>query len=407
MFFTVPIRLNLKRLGVAVLTSAVLLVFAQPQPLDALRRNPESRGDGSTGSAPLLETPADTLEPNDSPASAAMMVWGAGAAPGEALSGVATITGGLDLDFYAVRLVLGDSLLATVTIPPGAADPLDPSITIMDSTGTVLANDLFLPGQASVAASYTGKYLLAVSDRSLLVGSPFTGEPREYQLRLSRLLRRGDVDGSGALDYRDAFVVFMLASGLLDPAGVEPRVLAAADVDGDGAVVGDMDDFNLLLRRVEFIPLRDWGSGGKRKSGGGATLLALAAGSQWTMEDLLDVLPGKKNGSALALWQRLAGAASQLSAAPAAALGPASPNPFNPATTISFTVQNDMEVSLIVHDVRGRLVRTLAAGRYRAGNHRVYWDGADNRGRPLASGVYFSRLVADGVAISRKLVLLK
>ncbi len=404
-----PIRLNLKRVSAAaLLTSAVLLVFAQPRPLEALRRNPESRGDGSTGSVALPETPADTLEPNDSPASAAMMTWGAGGAPGEALSGVATISGGLDLDFYAVRLELGDSLLALVTIPPDAASPLDPSITVMDSVGTVLADDLLLPGQASVAAPYTGKYLLAVSDRSLLAGSPFTGEPRQYQLRLSRLLRRGDVDGSGALDYRDAFIVFMLASGLLDPAGVEPRVLAAADVDGDGAVVGDMDDFNLLRRRVEFIPLRDGAaSGGKRKSGGGATLLALAAGSAGSLEELLASVPAVNADSALALWRRLAGAAPQLPAVPAAALGPASPNPFNPATTISFTVQKEMKVTLTIHNVRGRLVRTLAAGRYPAGNHRVYWNGKDNRGRPLASGIYFSRLVADGAAISRKLVLLK
>ncbi len=380
-------------------------MLALALPLHAARHNPDSRGD--TGSQPLIETLADTLEPNGSPSEASLIDWQADGSPDKAFSGAATITSGLDLDFYAVELALGDSLLALVTIPDSSDSPLDPSVSIMDSTGVVLAGDLFTPGQASLAAPYTGTYLLIVSDRSLLDGAPFTGVPREYELSLSRLLRRGDVDGSGALDYRDAFVVFMLASGLLDPLSVEPRVLAAADVDGDGVVVGDMDDFYLLMQRVEFIPARDEGSGGKRKAEVGRTLLALADGFTGSVQELLAAIPVEKSASLMALFNSITGGTTKLPSASVVTLGPAAPNPFNPSTTISFTVHSDTDVALTVHDTRGRLVRTLASGRYPAGNHRVYWDGTGSRGRVLASGVYFSRLVAENFTLTRKLVLLK
>ena len=385
--------------------SVFLLVLAVP--VHSARHDPDSRGGDDSVILPLLETPADTLEPNDTPDEAALLTWGNGGIADQALAGAATITSGLDLDFYTVRLSFGDSLLAVVTVPEGSVAPLDQSISIMDSAGTVLAKDLLTPGEVSVAAPYEGEYLLLVSDRSLLDGSPFTGTPREYELSLRRLLRRGDTDGNGFLDYRDAFVVFMLASGLLDLSLVEPRVLAAADIDGDGVVLGDMADFNLLMQRVSFIPARDEGAGGKRKSSGGATLLALADGSEWTLDDLLASIPVEKADSIMALIKGTMGVTVKHPVASVIALRPAFPNPFNPTTTISFSLQGSTNVILTVHDVRGRLVCTLASGKFPAGNHRVNWNGKDYRGRALASGIYFSRLVGGGTIVSRKLVLLK
>ncbi len=406
-YFTVQTRINARLAGTVAVLSTFLLALVLAVPGYAARHDPDSRGGDASVILPLMATPADTLEPNDKPSEASLLVWGTGVTPDEALSGVATISSGLDLDFYAIRLSLGDSLLATVTAPDGAASPLDPSLSIMDSAGTVLAGDLLTPGTVSVAAPCTGTYLLAVSDRSLLDGAPFTGTPREYELRLNRLLRRGDTDGSGLLDYRDAFVVFMLASGLLDPSLAGPRVLAAADLDGDGAVVGDMDDFNLLMRRIDFIPSRDTGSGGKRKAGSGQTLLALAAGSDGSLREILAAMSEAKKDSVLALLARFTGHPAKIPAASIVTLAAASPNPFNPSTTISFSVQIETALTLTVHDIRGRLVRTLASGKFPAGNHRVHWNGKDNHGRVLASGVYFSRLAGGGTTVSRKLVLLK
>ena len=91
------------------------------------------------------------------------------------------------------------------------------------------------------------------------------------------------------------------------------------------------------------------------------------------------------------------------------AFGPARsyPNPFNPQTTIEYVVPAEGPVRLAVFDARGRQVRILADGRMPAGTHTVTWDGRDDDGHLLASGVYFLRFEAAGAAQIGKLVLLK
>jgi len=83
------------------------------------------------------------------------------------------------------------------------------------------------------------------------------------------------------------------------------------------------------------------------------------------------------------------------------------PNPFNPSTSIAFAIPENADVSLAVYDVAGRLVRTLVEGRRRAAYYEVEWDATDNRGVPVASGVYFYRLVAGKQTTTRKMVLIK
>lgn len=84
-----------------------------------------------------------------------------------------------------------------------------------------------------------------------------------------------------------------------------------------------------------------------------------------------------------------------------------SPNPFNPRTTLAFDLASPTEVSLKVYDLRGRLVKTIVAGRRVAGTHEVVWDGADDRGRRVASGVYFAHFEAGAAVQTHRLVLLK
>ncbi len=88
-------------------------------------------------------------------------------------------------------------------------------------------------------------------------------------------------------------------------------------------------------------------------------------------------------------------------------LGAARPNPFNPSTTIEFRVPRDARTQLKVYDVTGRLVRTLVDARLGAGRHAARWDGRDDRGRPVASGVYLYRLQTGDIEESRSMVLLK
>ena len=84
------------------------------------------------------------------------------------------------------------------------------------------------------------------------------------------------------------------------------------------------------------------------------------------------------------------------------------PNPFNPTTVIAYDLPEGRRVSLRVYSVSGRTVRTLADGVVQGpGRMEVTWDGSDDDGRPVASGVYFYRLEADGDALCRKMIMLK
>jgi hypothetical protein len=83
------------------------------------------------------------------------------------------------------------------------------------------------------------------------------------------------------------------------------------------------------------------------------------------------------------------------------------PNPFNPLTHISFSVSVPGLVELQVYDVSGRPVRTLVEGWREAQHYDVAWDGRDDSGKAVASGVYFYQLEASGYKESKKMVLLK
>ncbi|MDX9856310.1 MAG: LamG-like jellyroll fold domain-containing protein [candidate division Zixibacteria bacterium] len=83
------------------------------------------------------------------------------------------------------------------------------------------------------------------------------------------------------------------------------------------------------------------------------------------------------------------------------------PNPFNPSTQISFTVPVAQDVRLDIFNVLGQRVTTLVDGRVEAGGHIVTWDGRDQSGSLVSSGVYFYRLQSSEFAETRKMMLLK
>lgn len=83
------------------------------------------------------------------------------------------------------------------------------------------------------------------------------------------------------------------------------------------------------------------------------------------------------------------------------------PNPFNPRTTIAYDVGVPGKVTIRVYDAGGRRVATLVDRVHAPGSYRVLWDGTDDRGRTLSSGVYFYQLETGSVRDSRKLLLLK
>lgn len=83
------------------------------------------------------------------------------------------------------------------------------------------------------------------------------------------------------------------------------------------------------------------------------------------------------------------------------------PNPFNPSTKISFEIPKNQYVELKIFDVLGREIKTLVREKQEAGFHQMAWDGTDESGNAVASGLYFYRIKAGEFSATKKLLLLK
>jgi hypothetical protein len=140
--------------------------------------------------------------------------------------------------------------------------------------------------------------------------------------------------------------------------------------------------------------LRCWGTLGQPVTVTGGTSAGIAVSSGfWTAPKLRTDVPLEFSESA--------------SPAPPTALLPNFPNPFNPSTTIRYTLGEETAVTLTVFNVHGREVRTLVRGTEQAGPHEAVWDGRDNHGQDVGSGLYFYLLRAGDFRNTRKMVLLK
>jgi len=84
------------------------------------------------------------------------------------------------------------------------------------------------------------------------------------------------------------------------------------------------------------------------------------------------------------------------------------PNPFNPTTTISFSLPQSGSADLAIYNQKGQLVKSLHASQeLPAGDHSAIWDGLDEKGNPVSSGIYLYRLSCCGKSVSRKMLLMK
>lgn len=83
------------------------------------------------------------------------------------------------------------------------------------------------------------------------------------------------------------------------------------------------------------------------------------------------------------------------------------PNPFNPTTIISYDLPTVSDVALTVYDITGREVRTLQKHEQPAGHYEIQWNGVDNSGNPVSTGLYFARLLADDYSRTIKMVYLE
>jgi len=84
------------------------------------------------------------------------------------------------------------------------------------------------------------------------------------------------------------------------------------------------------------------------------------------------------------------------------------PNPFNPSTTIVFSIQNDSKISLSIFNIKGQKIKSLAQNDFAKGSHSIIWNGYDDFGNPVSSGIYYYKLKVNGkVEAVKKCLLLK
>lgn len=81
------------------------------------------------------------------------------------------------------------------------------------------------------------------------------------------------------------------------------------------------------------------------------------------------------------------------------------PNPFNPETSINYTVPKDGQTSITIYNTKGQVVRSLLSNRVKAGSYKVSWNGKDDLGNDVASGVYYYRLDNNQKSITKKMLL--
>lgn len=84
------------------------------------------------------------------------------------------------------------------------------------------------------------------------------------------------------------------------------------------------------------------------------------------------------------------------------------PNPFNPTTTIEFSIQNDSNIDLSIFNIKGQKIKSLAQSEFTKGTHSIIWNGDDDKSKSISSGIYFYKLNINGKTEAvRKCLLLK
>ena len=84
-----------------------------------------------------------------------------------------------------------------------------------------------------------------------------------------------------------------------------------------------------------------------------------------------------------------------------------SPNPFNPTTRIDYTLKNTGFVELSIFNSKGQLIKNLINENQEKGNYSVIWNGKNNEGISVASGVYFYKLQTEFAQLTKKMLLMK
>ena len=83
------------------------------------------------------------------------------------------------------------------------------------------------------------------------------------------------------------------------------------------------------------------------------------------------------------------------------------PNPFNPTTQITYYLSSSKHISLKIYNMQGQEVKNFVNEIQQAGNHSITWDGLDNLGNKVTSGLYFYTINGDGFSITKKMIMVQ
>jgi len=228
-------------------------------------------------------------------------------------------------------------------------------------------------------------------------------------------VRPGDANNDGMVDERDILPLgrFWLRSGprrtssgilwSIEPASAwHPRDATYADCNGDG-----------VIDSLDICPIADFFD----RTAEGKVAVGDLFSREWCAlsEDVIQSLsrallncPGVSEERRLQLQQWLTSRSTSPSTVPRGfQLDQNYPNPFNAGTVIHYRLDVDADILLDIVDILGRPVRTLVDRPQAGGVYYVAWDGRDKRGSALASGVYFYRLHAGGLTLSKRMVMLR
>ena len=310
----------------------------------------------------------------------------------------------LDIDFdpailEAVNVTEGDFLKAdgsSTFFQTGTINNATGNITgftaARTSTGGLSGTGTLL--QVTFKAKAAGETALTLENAEFghPTGTLIPAGPHEIRIVVGGQLANGDVNRDGVVTILD---LILIARQL----GQRVPANAAADLNGDGVI--SILDLIIAARSLgsttaPAAPLV------------GAESIDAATVAVWIAQARLEddgSLPFKQGIEILE--NLLASLIPQETA-----LLPNYPNPFNPETWIPYQLAHDAEVTLTIYDTKGVLVRQFDLGYQRAGfyadrGRAVYWDGRNNLGEAVGSGVYFYHLRADSYSTIRKMVILK
>ena len=254
-----------------------------------------------------------------------------------------------------------NNYLATLTVTDdGGPTNAGPHLSAQDVASVQIIASL----PATLAAKLTGSAMRISGGSNQQIGMELTARPV------------GDIDAST-----------MKLSTTYPGAGSVSEISPLAK----GAVVGDIDKDNVADLDVVFSRAD----------------LALLLGNVPNNTIVTLVMTAKTTAAAGNLPIQGSMAVRIKSGGPSAVSAFASPNPFNPATSVKFTLRKGGPVSVRIYSLDGRLVKTLVEGTATAGSHEVPWDGRDNGGNAVRSGMYFVKTASGSESAVFKLSLLK